>query len=118
MKIIKYRIYNPIEKRMIESGATPTMLSSFFGVTSILHVAHKMKYQQYTGLLDLNGKEIYEGDIVDANIYADETPQTLTVEFRKGAFVIDYEDSEFDCFLVGEFPGTLKVVGNIYEEKP
>jgi len=58
------------------------------------------------------GLEICQGDMVEASIYCDEEPQVLEVIFRKGAFVIDYEDSESDCVIVGEFAGSLKIIGN------
>ena len=74
------------------------------------------KSQQYTGKKDRNGVGIWEGDIVAA-FYGDEEPQELQVEFRNGAFVIDYEDSESDVVNVGEFVGALEVIGNIYERK-
>jgi len=66
MKTIKFRIYNKEEKRMIDSGATPMMLKSFFEHTAVLNTRDKAEYQQFTGLLDKDGVEIYDGDIVKA----------------------------------------------------
>lgn len=62
---------------------------------------------QYTGLKDVNGKEIYEGDIVD--YYKDELG---VVKFVSGCFVIDSKNY-MDNFL--ELMGHIKVIGNIYE---
>jgi len=79
---------------------------------------------EYTGEMDSKrtpefpkGQEIWEGDTVKASIYKDEEPQILPVYFDKGAFWIDYEDSESDRVPVGCFVGSLEVIGNIHDNE-
>jgi uncharacterized phage protein (TIGR01671 family) len=62
---------------------------------------------QFTGLLDKNGKEIYEGDIVDSKLY-DGTRKNYVVEYRDGSFVIGLTE-------LGKWIEDVIVIGNIYE---
>jgi len=111
METIKFRIYDPVEKAMRYSGATPMMLSSFFKSFAILDTVHKMKWQQFTGLLDKNEKEIYEGDVVK----------------RIGDFGTEQYPNKQECIEVVEFNNAcfnpiceepienFEIIGNIYE---
>ena len=64
MEVIKFRIYDPLNKKMIISGATPSMLKGFFEDTAILNVQHEMPYMQFVGIYDKGGNNIYEGDVL------------------------------------------------------
>lgn len=70
---------------------------------------------QYTGLADCEGKEIWEGDIVERKIY------DLYKGFVKAKAVIEYSVGEFVA-MVGIAPYPLysqdvKVVGNKFDKR-
>ena len=74
----------------------------------------RILFQQYTGLKDSKGKEIYEGDLIKYTKDSYDKIGPGKVEFIAGMFVCswnDQTDSELGYMMIDN----MEVVGNIYE---
>ena len=100
---IKFRIFS--EGKMLEVVKLDLEGSIRAYVEEFTFVRNPKNLMQFTGLLDKNGKECFEGDIVkNHNGYL------KTIEWEDGGFVIKGKTkTDFDC---GD---TIEVIGNIYE---
>lgn len=107
---IKFRAWNDSKKDW-EGNFSISRIGSFLrlGISQSTEGIHVM---QFTGLLDKNGKEIYEGDIV-----ADRSHTDLI-------FAIEYDNEHAGYYMPEAFEEEcrwpiseveLEIIGNIYE---
>ncbi len=117
MRQLKFRAWDKLSKEMhdsfhIEANGCVIFHTEFEGDVEG-HLV-QLDVMQFTGLLDRNGKEIYEGDIVHAEGYQ---PRNYAIEFIEGGFCGTYP-STLPIDMNHWYPSTgckVEVIGNIYE---
>ena len=111
---LKFRVYDKLEERYIkcDEGYQGHYVLSLKGEFYNLQNGSGGKeyiVQQYTGILDKNGVEIYEGDILSYEGIHKVGDGVSIVSFENGSFMID-ED-----FLDKDWAIQHTVIGNIFE---
>lgn len=117
---IKFRIWDVENKEMLkvrELDFEPTFYGGRIAIRPDQYNDYfdteDMILMQYTGLHDKNGKEIYEGDIVEIT-----RPCILErgeVKFINGCFDIKSKDTLLMLYQCEINNFKLKVIGNIYD---
>ena len=119
-RIIKFRAWDKSEKRMWD---WEELLGYYTNSEHSIEEIFKSKYcMQFTGLLDKNGKEIWEGDIVRLNdVDTGEHKITGQIVYTDyGAFAIqgDKYTHNFYHEIASEINhSNFEVIGNIYKEE-
>lgn len=132
MREIKFRVYDTEKKELSYGFSIQDLASEMCYVVVAAQDRDELVWQQYTGLKDKNGVEIYEGDVLE---YADGiTPeQKFEVKFcdERGSFIFHelyiptFEGSDlpgWDDVILGknawdgwEIADEAIVLGNIFE---
>ena len=109
MKIIKFRAWNGVERRMIIYNLN--IMNDCGSLSANFEDENFTELMQYTGLKDKNGKEIYEGDI----IYQGDIVMGKII-FQEGGFKIDVNSkNQMPSQINQDRASHWEVIGNIYE---
>lgn len=119
MKQLKFRAWDKKRKcyaKQIMTSNTSCVyryrMNMFNGVMVFAEwVLRRYEIEQYTGLKDENGKEIYEGDIVTLNGEWEEIEGTdcSVITFENGCFMVG------DTNEAGSYLSDWRVIGNVHQ---
>lgn len=116
MREIKFRAWDNEKKKYFYNVSVLNGVAFYNGkVLSIAFGNVNHVIEQFTGLLDKNNKECYEGDIVA--IYDNTgTQQKYVLEWRQDMYQIIGIGGPGEWLCLEEFEG-CEIIGNIYENK-
>jgi len=111
MREIKYRQPIFLDGKFLKWHYWGFVDNSFVGVISPIEEAHKNS-QQFTGLQDKNGKEIFEGDVIHCD---NGSVGIITYDEERIMYRVDSEFKTGFCHPVYGYAPPFEVIGNIYE---
>lgn len=109
-RTIKFRKWDFEEKVMIDGDSL-----AFDEYAPVSHLLSQPGIMQYTGLTDRNGKEIYEGDIVEREYIDNRSDFAGVVTYLEGSFFLVNPENEFDSDYLFDEMSLDEVIGNIWE---
>ena len=113
---IKFRAWDKEENEMFNASSGFNDFTVGIKVESVEHTmtvsSKKYELMQFTGLLDKNGKEIYEGDVVKDDNGGDEE---LGIQIGKVMWNHEWCSFRWNDGDDWSLHSELEVVGNIYE---
>lgn len=108
MREIKFRVWDKLNKEMINIESINFQERRVYKNDVSYRNFNDTGLMQYTGLKDMKGKEIYEGDI----LFETFREEYFKVVFENGSFRAEVDEYSLD---LEDYANICEVAGNIYE---
>ena len=135
MKELKFRAFHKPSKKMFDVGMIDFLANELIGIEdlgngfSMGHFNKQIKdceLMQFTGLKDVDGKEIFEGDIVEIKFDDYYSNNSFTIDedsTHKGEIVFEFFGYYIKfpdmCFMsindIADYEFNIKILGNIHQ---
>ncbi|MFU8688423.1 YopX family protein [Rossellomorea sp. FS2] len=113
MRKLKFRYWCTVENKMYDKAYVEEHINLAFMSELLDSAQERYIFQEFVGLNDKNGREIYEGDFLYFDVFDGlvSVSGTTQVYFADGCFRLNEHHPVADYIR----NGTVEVVGNIYE---
>jgi hypothetical protein len=114
MRELKFRAWYKSEKKMIYNIQNEFEERIELGMDCFSDYLSNDDFivEQYTGLKDKNGKEIYEGDIVSKH---NSDTKGVVKQVKDGQWAIYWDNVPDGYYVLFKYSNLCEVVGNIHE---
>jgi uncharacterized phage protein (TIGR01671 family) len=114
---IKFRAWVEAKNEMYQSNVVDLFVDfvgNFYSINSMGHLLpiRGLKLMQYTGLKDKNGKEIYEGDVIQ-----DSNGKKYEIRWgiNSNGFIAQTKEIHGNVYSSYHLAPKTEIIGNIYE---